>query len=310
MLSAHYLRTTNIYEYTNELRIRKFISIRNSLVFLASWLLLLGSFSAQNNATMQSGSQKENHILTIKDNRKVLVIPFNPKLYMSEIDRSINRETNQSFTEIRHTFRVGLDFNVLAELKKTFSAASLMLDTLKTFQDLNMIYKGIDYKYDPVPATNKGKVKTDNYNAKSQINGGQIVVKVDETARFMNTTVTNPSLLSILQKKYGADLYVFVNELDIKNEIDNSGIAMTNDYKRVIAVHYTVMDATGKVITGGLATDKFASTLNTPKKIIAEHFSTIGNEIHEQMLTALNLKPAEKVEEKRKPLDIFKKTTK
>ena len=276
-----------------------------SFLFLVSCPLSLVPLFAQNNATMQSTDQKYDPNHPIKDNRKVLVIPFNPKLYNSEADRNINKETNMTFNQIRHIFRVGLDFNVFTEIKKTFPSTSLlMLDTIKTKKDIDMIYEGIDYKYDPVPVDKATNVKSDGYNAKSKIENGQVVVKVDDTQRFMNTTITNSELLPYLQKKYGADLYVFINELDIKNEINNSGISITDNYKRIISVHYTLMDAAGKIITGGLASEKFPSNVNVPKDIIANHFSRVSTLIYEQILTSLNLKPVEK--EKPKDNNPFK----
>ena len=300
-------RITNFYECTNRV-FSAFVNsclFRDSLMAFVFFFLFFGSLTAQNNATMESGGKKNEPSQIIKDNRKVLVIPFNPKLYLSDADQNINRETKMTFNQIRHTFRVGLDFNVFTDIKKTFPSTSLlMLDTVKTKKDIEMIYEGIDYKYDPVPADKNTKVKSDDYNSKSKIENGQLVVKVDETKRFMNTTITNSDLLPYLQKKYGADLYVFINELDIKNEINNSGIAITDNYKRIISVHYTLMDATGQIITGGLATDKFPSNVNIPKEIIAGHFSVVSSIIYDQILTSLGLKPVEK--EKPKENNPFK----
>src|ERR1700748_1912993 len=50
---------------------------------------------------------------------KIMLIPFAPKLYMGEIDRSINAETKLSAREIKYKFRDGLN----EQLYKAFKAA-------------------------------------------------------------------------------------------------------------------------------------------------------------------------------------------
>ena len=93
------------------------------------------SFS-QNTTFSPDEKKKESSKAEVKDNRKVLVIPFEPKLYMSEIDQHVNKESKLNTKQIRHAFRSGLDFMIVAEFRKKFSVISLMNDTARSLKIL------------------------------------------------------------------------------------------------------------------------------------------------------------------------------
>src|SRR3954465_8982184 len=83
---------------------------------------------------------------------KVLIIPFEPRLYMGEIDRQINAETKLSAKEIRYKFRDGLNEQIYKAFRTAnFGALDLMEDTVKYKKDLVDIYQYLSYDYLKVP---------------------------------------------------------------------------------------------------------------------------------------------------------------
>ena len=55
---------------------------------------------------------------------KVMVIPFESKLYMSEIDHKINAETKLSQKEIKEAFRKGINAELARALKQKYCTPS------------------------------------------------------------------------------------------------------------------------------------------------------------------------------------------
>ena len=228
-----------------------------------------------------------------RPNFQVMVIPFEPKLYISEIDQRINAETQMSFEEIRADFRNALDLLLVAELKKRFKVMSLLRDTAQTHADIRMVYESIGYDFVPLPEggtdaakknntiearkfTDKNNSEKDKKKTAGTIQDGQLVVTTNDQKRYMNTKVLNPKLLGDLHRKYGINYFVFINELDLKYEMENRSKAMAGGTAdRKATIHYSIIDYTGKLIAGGVAAKDFSGAMNEPKKIKATCFIPI-----------------------------------
>lgn len=219
----------------------------------------------------------------------VLLIPFNPKLYISEADRNINKETKLTFKQIVHAFRKNLEGVIGNQFKTSFTVVSMMKDTGKTSKDLSVIYNSVGYNYDVVPA-NGQLLPPKEVKQVSTAKDGQLGRSSQGAEkRFMNTKINSPGLLAQLSKKYKAEVFVFVNELDIKatTEFDET----TQSYLRDVAVHYTVVDKEGKMLCAGLAETACPASENNPEKIANKYFTAIAKTIFDRTQKALAAKP-------------------
>ncbi|TND10403.1 MAG: hypothetical protein FD123_45 [Bacteroidetes bacterium] len=222
---------------------------------------------------------------------KVLIVPFSPRMYMSEIDMSINRETSMNYRQIREGFRVGLNKAIAQEFRKTCTVVSLLDDTVKMKKDLDYVYEVTSCSYDPVGTATKQQAAPKKDTSKNPpktatgVKKGQLAVETNDQEKFMNTLILSPNLLTYFKKKYGADYIVFVNELDLKNELgeDPYNMSGSDDYRRSASAHYTVVaTATGKRIAAGKAKSFFSAKTNKPQKIIDGQFSSISKTIFEK----------------------------
>ena len=218
---------------------------------------------------------------------KICLVPFEPKLYMSEIDQKINQQTKWEWETIRENFRHELDAQLKLKLQSTFSVLSFYADSAKMAKDLDYAYNSTSLSYDPVNKPTDAKAAN---TSKSGISNGQIVVEQSSDKKFMNTKLTNVEVLSYLNKKYASEYFVFINQLDIKNDM-NSYDMSTDTYQREIVVHYSILDITGKTINAGVATSRFSSKENNPKKIVAQCFSPIATYIAAKFTAIANPKP-------------------
>jgi hypothetical protein len=204
---------------------------------------------------------------------KVLLIPPEQKMYMSDIDRSLNRETQLTVPQIRELFRTGLNNQLISKFKPVYKPISLLKDTTKTGKDLQFIYKCIGYKY----TLTSGKEKPDE---QKNITNGQITTPTHgDEERYMRTVINQPGLLEAMHKKYGAELFVFISELDLKGA-SASDPAPT----REAWVHFTTYNLQGVQVGGGLAKVKFEPAVNDPKKITAQVLSVAAKIIYNRSI--------------------------
>jgi hypothetical protein len=257
-------------------RFKKHLLIISFLVFCA------GSFA-------QEGTRTDNNTTaTPVASGKIMIVPFEPKLYMSDIDQKINQQTKWDFETIRENFRHQLDAQLKLKFQSISPVVSFYSDSAKMSQDLEYTYKSTNLSYDllskPTDATSVNKKQ-------SGIKNGEVAVEINNEKKFMNTKITNNEALTYLNKKYGADYFIFINELDIKNDMNSYDI--TQDlYQREITIHYSILDIAGKTITAGIATSRFSSKENTPKKIVSQCFSPAATFIAAKYSALVKQKPA------------------
>lgn len=225
---------------------------------------------------------------TYTETYKILIIPFENKMYLSEIDHHINKETHLNQKQIRYQFRDGLNEQLYHAFKKRkFTPIDLMSDTAKYSKDLKFIYGNISYDYLKIPDQNNYTPPKKEKKEKG-IQEGQIVAETDDENRFMNTRVLNPSLIPYLYKKYKTPYFVFINELDIKVPLTNPGDYSTSTSKRKIIVHYTVYSVDAKEINSGIVEVEADVKINQPSKIIKKYFFNIAETIGDRVVKQIN----------------------
>lgn len=223
---------------------------------------------------------------------KIMLIPFEPKLYMSQIDHKFNAETKLTQKQIKEVFRKGVNKELESALKKNFEVLDLLKDTTKYKKDLFTIYKGLTYSFDKIPDQSHYKAPV-NETKKENIKKGQLVVETDPNTRFMNAKIITPSLVPGLYGKYKTDLFLFANQLDIVS--NNLGSSETGSLtERVITLHYTVYTIDAKEIQSGICSVKFPAEANNPSKVVSAFLGKVAQEIARRINIAVTKLDSEK----------------
>lgn len=226
----------------------------------------------------------------VNSRHKILLIPFEPKLYNSEIDRFINAETKLSAREIKHKFRDGLNDQFYKTFKaQKYGVIDMMEDTSKFKKDLDGVYQYISYEYVKIPDQNNYKAPVKEKEEK-KIEKGQLSVETNSDQRFMDARFTSPKVVSVLQSKYKTDVFICFNQLDILNSGSKGPLDPgTGSPNRKIILHYTVFNSSGKEINSGIVEQEFEPELNNPKRIIDTYFSKISLIVLQRVNKALNI---------------------
>ena len=219
---------------------------------------------------------------------KIMIIPFEPKLYMSQIDHKIHSETKLNQKEIKEAYRKGINAELAKSLKQKYEVVDLLKDTVKFKKDLLNIYNNITFSYEKVPDQAHYKIPVEEQTKKNEsIKNGQILVETNPDAHFMNARVTSPTLIPGLYAKYKTDLFLFINQLDVfAGELTTNNVGMSSE--RLIILHYTVFTVDAKEINSGTCNIKFPADVNNSSRIISTYVSKVSAEITRRIVLALS----------------------
>jgi hypothetical protein len=255
------------------------------IVFLCCTLSVLLS-RAQIKTISENKNERE-----VASKNKVMIIPFEKRLYLSEIDHHINAETKLTAKEIKHKFRDGLNEQLYKAFKTAgFGVVDLMDDTTKYKKEIESIYGHLTYDYQKVPDQNNYQPPKKEKEQK-KIEKGQLNVESNSDARFMNAKIDDAKLVPMLYAKHKTNVFVYINQLEIRASNSKGPAELnTGNGNRRIVVHYTVYTHDAKEINSGIAEEEFESTLNNPKKIIDKHFAQIASLIVQRTNKGLGVK--------------------
>lgn len=263
----------------------KYFQLKYKIAFFLFSLVFC--FAKAQDKTIGAGTQT----LSTKEGvskHKIMIIPFENRMYLSEIDHMINRETKLTAKQIKGTMRDGINEQLYKKFKSKMSVVDLMDDTVKTKKDLENIYQYLTYQYQKVPDQNNYKAPVKE-KEEPKIEKGQLNIETNSDARFMNAKIKNATLVPYLNGKYKTDLFLFVNELDIK-ALNGSPADFNSNSDRKIIVHYTVYTYDAKEINSGIAEVNLPSNINNPSKIISAYFSQVADLIASRVEKALMIK--------------------
>jgi hypothetical protein len=219
---------------------------------------------------------------------KIMIVPFEPQMYMGDIGEKIYLESKWSFKQLSEYLRHQLDNQLKLKLQSIESpVVSFYIDSAKMSKDLQYIYQSTTIAFD---AVDKPSAPTIENKKQQGIKNGQLVVEASTDKKFTTTKFATNELIPFLSKKYKSAYFVFINELDIKTVPESYDVA-SDTYLREVTVHYTIVDSTSKLITAGAASYRFSSKVNDPKKIVNQAFSPIASFIAAKLQAAIKPKP-------------------
>ena len=230
---------------------------------------------------------------TAKEEAKILIIPFEEKLFYCDIMRDLTEVNNLSRKQVYNRFRNEIQLSLKTALKDSMETATFLNTDGITDKDLVDIYSVLGYKFVPVPEKEeldkKGKPKKVKKKTEPKqevgIRNGQVVAERQVTERYMNAFLKDNSILDKLNSVYGLNRFLFINQMDVKMDLTDPEMAFV-DPKRLVALHYTIMDKDGKQISGGLASEQFAGTESRLNYIIGGNFYKLSAEVLSSLLAA------------------------
>ena len=233
-----------------------------------------------------------------KDN-KILIIPFENKMYASAIDNELAEYNRLNYSAIKEEMKKGISEQILLSISNKTPAISLEHHKDSNSQILNYIYNSIGLKYEKVKykdtvelaskktdlikeRLNKFVHQTNQHHEKAKYNRGNLSNGEIHTSnyteeRFMNVIIQNPNLLDELKSKYRTNYYIFINEFHVGRALASPGNIYLKE--RQISTHYTVFNQRGREVDAGVIRVKMPEDVYSIQKIKREYLSTIAKEL-------------------------------
>jgi hypothetical protein len=234
-------------------------------------------------------------------NNKILIIPFENKMYASSKDAAISSSNKIDYYQVKEEFKKGIAEQILLSIGIKIPAVSMIHHRDTSADILNYVYNSVGFKYDIIKSkdtvsehTSKGVLIKNRLNKfvrqlnhekdhekpeyeKGVVANGEIHTSEHNSERFMNVIIHNPNLLTDLNKTFRTNYYVFINEFHIGQPFSKLG----NHYEKFnrISVHYTIFNQKGKEVDAGISSTDIPENINELRKIEKEYLSKIANEI-------------------------------
>lgn len=265
-----------------------------SILYLISLALCLAQEESVLNPTTYS---YENY-------SKVMIIPFNDNYYFSEADNDLAEHNNLDPKEVSRQFKEGLDFNVNVRILSQYDTKQLLKDENEDVaKDLENIYSGVRYSLKKVPRTellvdydhekhesnvnqdnfftkmaNKLHIETNHDQAKSE--GFQDEARTIESVdlkEYMAAEIQHPEMLQYLNEKYETDLFVFINQFELKNKYELCLDRANNKFTRVLYVHFSIFDKEADLVYGDVVKVEIESNSNDMDLLIRNNFPIVAD---------------------------------
>lgn len=237
---------------------------------------------------LQLGAQEDNGQLLQATHHRVMVIPFNEFYYLSDADPELAKANNKNPEDVSVLFRYGITNNVATRVISSYDTYNILTDTtVQSQEDLNRIYGSIQYKYqkpinsEEADSSSREIFKQDIFGLKHEEENPKSTKKSETTVekKFMNAVVKDETLFPYLEEKYGVDMFVFINQFEVKTNWENCLDLATHNFEREIIVHFSIYNAQGKELKGDAVSVIFPSTERSFDQIISSQFPLIADQL-------------------------------
>ena len=229
--------------------------------------------------------------------KKILIIPFEPELYVSDMDREIGKANRLNQNQIVEKFRINFDRVLENTVQLKNETQSLLHDESSVDENAIVdIYSGISFEFTPVKRTQTKKEKIISSvlppkkipQKEATIKNGQVFTVRVTLERYMKTIIIDSLLLEHLSEKTHAEFFLFVNQFELKNSFTDV-IELQNDtYQRELRIHFSVLDKKGVELVGGIAKCRFANNIVLCNEIVTASFSCAAKQIADAIIAYEN----------------------
>ena len=233
--------------------------------------------------------------------QSLLIVPFESKMYITDVNKQLAEANNLTSSEILSRFTSAIDQSIIYSFEQKCNVSSFyLLDDSESKTDLAYVYQNRRLEYELVSETVE-KTKTEKLKDKlkkkeetkyqgGSIIDGQIVSKRDDRERYMKAVIRDQNMLDSMVTKFDNNYFLFVNELDIRNNYSDAVDMQKNGYNREIKLHYTLYHKNGEILSTGISRTTFPSSQNDINVIIKSYFPILAQQIQEDLFPPLEEK--------------------
>lgn len=206
---------------------------------------------------------------------KVAIVPFEPKMLISDLHRKMCEENSMSTHEVRAALAAGFCHTM------RIHAPSKTSPEVYGWEDpwpesLEKMYHSIGYKHAPLPNLQGQAAEIHG----TMMHEGQIRSERDTLTRYMSATFKEDSVLKHLASESRLDYTLVISELDIVNL--GTPIRVNPDGADFwVRVHYDLYNHQGERMNGGIVKRHLEATTYDPVVFSREAFTDVAKGIYD-----------------------------
>jgi hypothetical protein len=227
-----------------------------------------------------------------KTKPKVLIIPFQSKLYVGLYDAPINKASKWSAAKIKFFFRKNTNAYLSDALKANNQCTDLCSDTSKYKLDLSYFYSncGIELVKINTTSNTKGPQKTN----KSIKKGRLVNNSVNMDLYYTHSKPQSKEVFKAYDKRFKGEYFISINQFDFVPDDMNETIKNENSNNRELKIHYSLFDLNGVHLYGDYASILVPKKENKPEIIAANYLKPLMTEIAADLNKAISKAKAKK----------------
>ncbi len=272
--------------------------MRNSILHIF-FLLVLMNFGAVAQEMPDAIAHPDDSL--IRKYQKVMIIPFENNMYVCGIQPYLAASSGRTHIEIVEYFRDAVAIELQNQFLYLYNTASL-IHYSDTNKDIFKAYDAVSYKFEIAPEEKEEETDKDNSLDKAKnkaknlfkrkkatkyqrglVKNGHIVSNKNTEQKFASVVVRKKENIAYLSKKYKADLFVYITEMDIENDISDQNAFINNEYERFLRLHYSMVNKKGEVIGKGLVYSKFPNSVNTIEEIKKTYLPMVAKKLRARL---------------------------
>ncbi|MFH2096332.1 MAG: hypothetical protein ABIJ16_11550 [Bacteroidota bacterium] len=268
------------------------------MIFIS--ILILISLAAQSQGFLKKNDKAETDTAKIREKLtdvQIVVVPYNPELYINYEELYLTKENGKSSGEINRYFRRELDTKLLVAFKKYCNVSSLLQSyTNDDNDDIYRIYMKSAYSYedaafipkDFIPLSKDQSELSDMQPKKKEQQEGDLVDVVrDNNRKFLHVRFSEKDYIYKMSQNYNCKYFLFINQFDLKGDYSNPYAVNSMTYQRRIKVHFSLYTSSGEFVTGSFAYYDFPAKENDLDTIVESYFPLIASDIVSKIASGL-----------------------
>jgi len=236
-----------------------------------------------------------------KYNVRLLIVPFDPIIYYNDATPDMAPKYQMTHDELMMFFRSELNRYLHAALNDSCYTIDLLTDNTKEArQDIDGLYANISYEMRaampnrPEDTEDEGFFKkmarTKEKEKASQNNQGELYGTRTQSGEiygnrqstkdlYFHIKFKDPEFLPNLSERRNVDMFLFINQFEIKGNYGDPYTSGNKDFARTFKVHFSIYDHLGELVHGSFASAQIPFDLNDKNKVVSNYYPEIVRQI-------------------------------
>lgn len=260
--------------------------------------ILLGVISF---VTMSYGQEYLDFNSRYNRQKRVLVVPFDERIYFNDATAGIARRDGLTHDEIMEYFRYQLNLHLINSLIDSCEIVDLMTNNTREDEaDITGLYTTMSYELrlaefeldtenmsalarkraEKLEEARRKQREEEMKNARPGIQNGELVGRKQNTDdMYLHIIIGQPEVLKEIASRRKVDYFLFINQFDIKTDYRDPYISGQNNVHRLMRVHFSIYNTDGEFISGNFASTKVPIYEDDKERIVNQYFPEIMRQI-------------------------------